>query len=269
MIAEAEAIAEEAAPQAAVCAAFASAAATMGLRADLALSAAQRAAAIADGSGDLPAQLAAQCAMGSALQLVGAQAAADELLGPVEELAVAAAEAGMTEAEHLVTYVYLAHGYAERWDRSRDIITGQLRRARTAGAFDLVAQANSTMTELAMRTGRWAEGYGLMRTTVEDGDWGIPGERAVASGVFARVCAALGREEECRTASAAALETALRTGVPVAEAWARSALGLLELGAGRAARWHWRTSTSSSRSSTGPASSIRGCCGGRGTSSTR
>lgn len=232
LMAEAEAIAGEAAAQAAVCAAFASAAATMAVRADLALSSAQRAAAIAESSGDLAAQLAAQCALGSALQLVGDQAGADALLDPVEQIAVAAAEAGMTEAEHLVMYVYLSAGYAERWDRSLGLVAGQLHRSRHAGALDLITQANATLTELALRTGRWSEAYGLIRTTVDDPDWGVPGERALASGVHARACAALGREDECRTAAAAALEIAYPNRVTVAEVWARSALGLLELGAG-------------------------------------
>jgi DNA-binding CsgD family transcriptional regulator len=232
---EADALAAESAAQAAICAAFASAAATMGMRVDLALPSAQRAVAIAETSGDFAAQLAAQCALGSALQLVGDQVAADAQLEPVEQLAVAAADAGMIEAEHLVMYVYLSHGYAERWDRCLRLAAGQQRRSRDAGALDLVAQTNATITEVALRTGRWSEAYGLIRTTVEDRDWGVPGERAFASAVYARACAALGREDECRAAAAAALEIAFPNGVTAAEAWARSALGLLELGAGRTA----------------------------------
>lgn len=234
LMGEAEAIAVEAASQAAICAAFASASATIAVRADLALSAARRSVAIAATSDDLVAQFTAQCALGSALQLVGDQAAADELLDPVEQVGVAAADAGMTDAEYLVSQVCLAHGYAERWDRAIELVTGVLRRGRNAGALDLIAQANTTMSELALRTGRWSEAYGLIRTTIDDPDWGVPGERAWAHAVHARVCASLGREDECRAAAATALELAFPSGFAVAEVWARSALGLLELGAGRA-----------------------------------
>lgn len=234
LMGEAEAIAEDAASQAAICAAFASAAATIAVRADLALSAARRSVAIATTCEDMVAQVTAQCALGSALQLVGDQVAADELLGPVEQLGVAAADAGMTDAEYLVTQVCLAHGYAERWERAIELVTGVLRRGRNAGALDLIAQANTTMTELALRTGRWSEAYGLIRTTIDDPDWGVPGERAWAHAVHARVCASLGREDECRAAAGEALEIAFSSGFTVAEVWARSALGLLELGAGRA-----------------------------------
>lgn len=230
---EADAIAADAPLPAAICAAFASAAATIAVRADLALSSARRAVEIAEATDDLVARMVAQCALGSAAQLVGESATADALLGPVEAVGVAAADAGMTDAEHLVTYAAMAHGYAERWDRAIDLVGGMLRRGRAAGAPELIAQANTTMAELAMRTGRWAEAYGLIRTTIDDPDWGVPGERAWVHAVHARICAGLGRDEECRAAASAALAIALPTGFTVAEVWARSALGLLELGAGR------------------------------------
>jgi DNA-binding CsgD family transcriptional regulator len=233
LAAEAEAIAAEIPAQAAICAAFAAGAATLALRADLALGAAQRATELAATSDDLSARVVAQSALGSAHLLVGDTAAADALLGPAEQLAVAATEAGMTEAEGIVAQACLANGYAERWDRAIELAGGMLRRGRKAGALELVAQANTTLAELAMRSGRWSEAYGLIRTTIDDPDWGVPGERAWVHAAHARVCAAMGRDEECRTAAAAALEIALPIGFIVAEVWARSALGLLELGASR------------------------------------
>jgi DNA-binding CsgD family transcriptional regulator len=229
---EAEYIRDDEPGLAATCLGYATFSALVAVRVDLALEVSERAVALSAGATDPAAVLGAQAARGSALILAGRGSEADPLLDPVEQLAVAAATAGRTEAEHLVQMVAMAHAYRERWERARDLLTGLIQRGRATRALDAVALATGTLAEVSMRTGRWAEAYGLIRTIVDE-EWGEPGTRCWPQAFLARVCAALGREEECREQVGAALEVALPMGLVVVEAWANAALGLLELGRGR------------------------------------
>lgn len=217
---------------AAACLGFATFSALVAAQIDQALEVSEQAVELASGGDDPGVLLGAHVSRGLALILAGRAGEADPFLEPVEALAVAAAGAGVTDAEHLVQMVALAHTYRERWERARELFVGVIERGRRAGASEAVAFATAVLSELCLRTGRWVEAYGLIRTSLDD-EWGAPGVRAWGRAVLARACAALGREEECRTEAAAALEVAQPMGLAVAEAWACSALGLLELGSGR------------------------------------
>jgi DNA-binding CsgD family transcriptional regulator len=229
---EAGAIERDEPALAAACLGFATFSALVAMRIDLALEASERAVALAGAGDDVIALLGAHAARGSALVLAGRAAEADPFLEPVEQLALAAAETGTTDAEHLVQMVAVAHTYRERWDRARELLTGAIQRGRAAGALEVVAFGTGVLAEVSVRTGRWAEAYGLVRTVVDE-EWGDPGVRSWPRAYLARVSAALGREDECRSEAAAALEVAGPRGLAVVEAWACAALGLLELGRDR------------------------------------
>ena len=229
---EARSIASPEPALAASCLGFATFAALVAAQVEQALEVSEQAVGLASGGDDPGALLGAYVSRGLALILAGRAGEADPFLDPVEALAVAAASAGMSEAEHLVQMVALAHAYREHWERARELLVGVIQRGRRAGALEAVAFATAALSEVGLRTGRWTEAYGLIRTNLDEA-WGTPGVRAWAQAVLARVCAALGREEECRTEAAAALEVAQPMGLAVAEAWACAALGLLELGSGR------------------------------------
>ncbi len=231
LVERAESIAAAEPASAARCLAHASAAAVLTLRIDLALEAAHQGMRLAERDGDPVVVVVARHALAVVGQLVGRPGAEAEL-ADVEEVGLHAVAAGLTDAEHLVNGAALAHAYAERTDRAIELLGGVLRRSSAAGALEWAAQARAALAELAVRTGRWTEAYGLIRATLDDPDWGVPGERAFVHAIHARVCAGLGRIDECRAAAARAKELALPIDLTIAEAWADSALGLLELGVG-------------------------------------
>jgi DNA-binding CsgD family transcriptional regulator/tetratricopeptide (TPR) repeat protein len=231
LVTEAEALLSHAPAGAATCLSHAAFAALVAVRMDLALDAAERAVAVREHD-DVGAQMGAQTAHALALLAMGRGAEADALMEPIEAMGRALAESGMTEAEHLVQSAALAHAYRGRGDRARDLLTGILQRGRSAGARDATAFATGILAEVCVRSGRLVEGYGLVTDVLAE-EWGGPGDRAWSHAFLAHACAALGREQECRTEATLALRVAEPLGLTVVTAWAEASLGLLELGAGR------------------------------------
>jgi DNA-binding CsgD family transcriptional regulator len=116
------------------------------------------------------------------------------------------------------------------------ILDGAIDEARRLSAPGLLPLPLAQRSELAVRTGDWAQAYASSSEAVRLAQ--DTGQTVILS--YARAClawtlAGLGREAECRAEAAAAVEAAAKVGSEAALMRVDTALGLLELGAGRAA----------------------------------
>jgi DNA-binding CsgD family transcriptional regulator len=123
--------------------------------------------------------------------------------------------------------------WVEEYDVARSMLNWAVGVQRAGGALRHLPQSLHPLAELDFRTGRWVpalaaayEAIGLFEET------GQPTERGFACATAARVEAALGRAEECRTHATEAFAADAAAGLLIATAYAGAALGLLELGRG-------------------------------------
>jgi DNA-binding CsgD family transcriptional regulator len=121
----------------------------------------------------------------------------------------------------------------EQFDRAKEVLTRTIDGARAGGALGALPYALSVSADLDFRTGSWAAAYASATEAVRVAhETHQVATLAFSLGCLARLEAAQGREEDCRSHSAQAHAIA-SSGVGAVTALAGSSLGLLELGAGR------------------------------------
>src|ERR687888_148776 len=124
----------------------------------------------------------------------------------------------------------------EQYDRAREVLTRTIDGARAGGALGALPYALSVLADLDFRTGHWASAYASATEAVRLADETHQvATLAFSLGFVARLEAAQGKEDDCRSHSAQALAIAA-SGVGAATALSGSGLGLLELGLGRLER---------------------------------
>ena len=124
--------------------------------------------------------------------------------------------------------------WLEEYDIAREVTDRATAIQREAGFLLYLPQSLLPQAELDFRTGRWetaisaaVEATALFEETQQ------PSESASAAGVLARMEAARGNADECRTLAQRALASDVEFGLRSSAAHALAALGLLALGARR------------------------------------
>jgi DNA-binding CsgD family transcriptional regulator len=121
----------------------------------------------------------------------------------------------------------------EHYDHAREVLTRTIDGARAGGALAALPYALSVSADLDFRTGNWASAYASATEAVRVAhETHQVATLAFSLGCLARLEAAQGREEDCRSHSEQAHAIAA-SGVGAVTALASSSLGMLELGAGR------------------------------------
>jgi DNA-binding CsgD family transcriptional regulator len=121
----------------------------------------------------------------------------------------------------------------EQYDRAREVLTRTIDGARAGGALGALPYALSVSADLDFRTGNWAAAYASATEAVRVAhETHQVASLAFSLGCLARLDAAQGREEDCRSHSAQAHAIAA-SGVGAVTALAGSSMGMLELGIGR------------------------------------
>lgn len=122
----------------------------------------------------------------------------------------------------------------ERYTEARALIAGAAAAARNASAVGVLPYALAVLSEVDFRTGNFAAAYATGTESIRLGDETGQGSGAAYSLVtLARVEAAQGRDDDCRTHTRMAVELARTHGLGSIFNYAGAALGLLELGRAR------------------------------------
>jgi DNA-binding CsgD family transcriptional regulator len=125
--------------------------------------------------------------------------------------------------------------WLEEYDLARSFIARSVAIQREGGFLSYLPQALLAMSELDFRTGNWDQartnGQEAFRLFEESQQ---PTEAAMASSFLARLEAVCGEEGSARAHASAAVNSDARYGLRAATAYARSALGLLEMGSSEA-----------------------------------
>lgn len=120
-------------------------------------------------------------------------------------------------------------------DRAAGYLDAQVHEARSQDALTELICPLTVQSQVELRRGRLGNAY---RTASEALQLAVDTKQfgffAFAAGYVAEAEAALGREAECREHAASAIAIADAVGGNALSLWSRSALGLLELGLGRA-----------------------------------
>jgi DNA-binding CsgD family transcriptional regulator len=121
----------------------------------------------------------------------------------------------------------------EQYDRSKEVLMRTIDGARAGGALGVLPYALAVLSDLDFRLGNWVAAYAsateAVRIAEETNQFAT---RAFSLGCLARLEAAQGKEDDCRSHSAQAFAIAA-AGVGAVTALSGSGLGLLELGLGR------------------------------------
>jgi DNA-binding CsgD family transcriptional regulator len=126
--------------------------------------------------------------------------------------------------------------WAEENALVRAVLDEAIDEARRLSAPGLLPLPLAQRAELALRTGDWTQAYASSSEAVRLAqDTGQTVILSYAGACLAWTLAGLGREAECRAVAKAALDAAAEVGSESALTRVEAALGLLELGAGRAA----------------------------------
>ncbi len=116
------------------------------------------------------------------------------------------------------------------------VLDGAIEEARRLSAPGLLPLPLAQRSELALRTGEWTQAYANSSEAVRLAqDTGQIVILSYALACLAWTLAGLGRDAECRAVAKAAVDAAAEVGSESALTRVEAALGLLELGAGRAA----------------------------------
>ena len=193
---------------------------------------AERAFAIAEDVGGL-AEILATAVVGIALLLGGARAQAEPFLRRYQP---ALDDEDFLERSYSVVWpAAQALIWMEEYDHARDLLVRVIQNARSQSTPSLLPYTLTSLAELDFRTGAWPKASASAHEAVRlAGETDQPTALAFALAVLARIEAAQGREGECRAHVARAFEFAT-SGVGAVAVFAGAALGLLELGSGRAA----------------------------------
>ncbi len=124
--------------------------------------------------------------------------------------------------------------WAERWPRAERLAAALVSDARARSAAAELAFPLAIRAQLRFRQGRWQEGLADGEEAVELAtDTDQLALVAFTGGALAEIEAATGREDDCRAHAERALAITDPTGSDAIGIYARTALGLLELGSGR------------------------------------
>ena len=156
-------------------------------------------------------------------------------LGPISQLVGAALEAGPPPGVDTVAQVCAyAHIVGEEWSAAQSLARGVIGLSATSEVPGRSAFAHVLLGELFWRTGRWAESLAEITQAISMLDaTGHLHMVPMASSNQALVEAGMGLEGPCREHAAGAINASSSRGVASTEAWARTAIGLLELGSQR------------------------------------
>ncbi|HET6950369.1 MAG TPA: LuxR family transcriptional regulator [Acidimicrobiales bacterium] len=201
-----------------------------------ALDNARRAAEAAEEDGDLAVQLAAQACI-IVLELCGGSGEDPaERMTPIAQLAIAVFGPdnqldGVEGVLHLCAFAYMVCDDAPA---AIDLLRQLIHQGDTGGLSGRSAFSRLMLVECMWRVGWWAEAAAEMSQLISL-------QRAVGLGhlvplsyaELARIEAGLGQEEECRSHAAQAVDAAWHLGIGQIGVYAVTAIGLLELGAGR------------------------------------
>jgi DNA-binding CsgD family transcriptional regulator len=201
------------------------AAAMMGGAVGVGVEIAERAHSLAKGQGG-PVEIAARLMLGWALIVHGEAPRGTSLL-PRHESALAEVEALAPTVQLFGTVLI----WLEEYESAAHLLERMREAGWSASSPSLLAPVTLTRAELEFRTGNWPLAYAsaweslrLARDTGGLLHYSLP--------VLARIEAARGLEDDCRAHAAEALEIAERHKLGSTFCYARSALGLLELGLG-------------------------------------
>ncbi len=199
------------------------------------LTVAERARRLASGGASLRARFLASIAIGIARVAGGDAGAGSEAIQ--EAVALAGASPELRDDLRLLPWLALAPIFLREAGTGRALLDDALEGARARSAIgtlplvlDLVALDHATTDRWAVADATYLEAIGLARETGQQTDLvlGLAG--------LARLQARRGRERECHANVTEALALCERLGTRLHEVWAAEALGMLELGLGRAER---------------------------------
>ena len=194
---------------------------------------AERAVALAAGSGDPVIEVGTAIAHTLCRVFAGGGPEWAGKLLPLARMLTEAARADvdMVPLAQVCGYVLMT---CEHWDEADEIFRLAAASGDATGMIARSALARRFTADVLWRTGRWTESLVeasqalTLQETIRTGHI-LPGTLAL----LARIEAGLGHEESCRSHAAAALSTG--PAADVHDVIAHSAIGLLELGAGRCA----------------------------------
>jgi DNA-binding CsgD family transcriptional regulator/tetratricopeptide (TPR) repeat protein len=193
---------------------------------------ANRAIGLAQSAGDEFAAMYARSALRWNLSLHGDSTRDDELADVLPLLRMIAATPSLDGLgiALLVAMMDLMH---ERWDDAERLASDCGPTARRLGDRLALILLDSIRSCVSWRRGRWNEALPLIEQHFDTGS--IPQiSLAWMRAAAAVVHASFGHEELTRTLTTQSLKTAHELRVPLVVAWSHAALGLLELGYGRA-----------------------------------
>ena len=150
----------------------------------------------------------------------------------VEPIALALKDTDAPEVDLFLQLVGMIDVYTERWATGRAYLGAVVHRAGRRRRTTTAALAQATLAELCWRSGRWDEAWELVTSRLVT-DVKLPGARLWLLAFTAHLEAGFGRIDQCRANANASLAGGEEMGLTIAVMWARSALGLLELGLGR------------------------------------
>jgi tetratricopeptide (TPR) repeat protein len=157
--------------------------------------------------------------------------------GALIDAADATAPADGVDAHQPHPYLGAALALAGRNERAREVLTGLITDARTAGSVDLLPYCLVRLAGVELDTGRWhLAGAALDEAVQLAPETGNSADHGLALGTLAWLEAAQGDADACNAHADEALELAGRLGGGSRLDRAAAALGLLELGYGRAER---------------------------------
>ena len=190
---------------------------------------ARRAGAIADHAGT-PRPLLVDVVVAEAMVLSGMAVEAKPLIDECLRRVLASAQAVARDVQYL-PFSLLA---VERYTEAKALIAGAVAAARDASAVGVLPYALALLSELDFRSGNFAAAYATGTESVRlGGETGQGSGAAYSLVTLARVEAAQGRDDDCRTHARIAGELARTHGLGSIFNYAGAALGLLELGRGR------------------------------------
>jgi DNA-binding CsgD family transcriptional regulator/tetratricopeptide (TPR) repeat protein len=196
----------------------------------LAVDTARRAAHLAAPVGG-PVRMLAVVALANCCALAGSVGEARVIMEPL--VPVLATVDPLGEATFLIAATAHLLSWIEDRAAARTIIGHIVHAARAASAVTALPFPLAVLSELDLRSGRIEPAYAAASEAVQLAvDTGLAVESTFALVTLARVEAVLGRESDCRSHVAAALEVAGRLGVTSIEDYAAGVLGMLELSLG-------------------------------------
>ena len=207
----------------------------MTLDMDGALASADAAAASAERAGDGTALFGAYAVRALATFFAGGGPGAEQAIEPIGQMSLANLDdkddQGVAAIVSLCAFAQLTRGEA---GAAVDMLTQVIDRSNASGMLARSLLARLVRVEAQWRRGRWAESLAELShvLSLQEATSQIQ-MRMSAAALISRIEAGLGLDDRCRRHAAEAIAAAAPLGINQLTAWARSGLGLLDLGAGR------------------------------------